>query len=168
MIKFKSPVNTISDGGAPIHLDDFLDIQDTQARYGITNLESIQLGNNGIIVQGVEVTGVGPYNISSGYVYLDGDLRLMPSTNIAALNGYIVADTDLVESRVFFDGNNNPIKVTKRAKWQAGSPAMGFDGISIAILTVSGSAGNDFLLANYTRGIPIRGIICGIIIHIFH
>lgn len=159
MIKLKSPVGTISDGGAPIYLDDLIDIQDTQARYGITHLKSIQLNNNGIVVEGIGVSGAGPYNLAQGYVYLDGDLRFFPSTNIAALNGYIVADTDLVESRIFFDGSNNPVKVTKRAKWQAGGLAMGFDGINIITYTAATSEGYSYSLSNYTRGVPYGGII---------
>lgn len=159
MIKIISPASSLLDGGFPLYYDDLADIQDTQARYGISHFKSISLYNNGIITEGLSVTGVGPYNISQGYVYLDGDLRFFPSTNIAALNGYIVADTDLVESRVFFDGNNNPVKVTKRAKWQAGSPAMGFDGISIFYLTNISGAGADFFLSNFTRGVPTGGII---------
>lgn len=159
MIKFKSPVGTISDGGAPLYLDDFVDIQDTQARYGISYLEYISLNNNGIIVDGMSITGAGPYTIQPGYIYLDDDLRFFPSTNIATLTGYIVVDTDLVESRVFFDGNNNPIKVTKRAKWQAGAPAMGFDGVNVATLTSITGAGNDYKLGQFVRGVPKGGII---------
>ena len=159
MKKIISPVGSQSDGGFPFYLDDLIDLQETQARYGISHFKSIILNNNGIITEGLSVTGVGPYNISQGYVYLDGDLRFFPSTSIATLTGYIVADTDLVESRVFFDGNNNPVKVTKRAKWQAGSPAMGFDGISIFYLTNISGAGADFFLSNFTRGVPTGGII---------
>lgn len=159
MIKFKSPVGTISDGGAPLYLDDFVDIQDTQARYGISYLEYISLNNNGIIVDGMSITGAGPYTIQPGYIYLDDDLRFFPSTNIATLTGYIVVDTDLVESRVFFDGNNNPIKVTKRAKWQAGAPAMGFDGVNVATLTSITGSGNDYKLGQFVRGVPKGGII---------
>lgn len=158
MKKLVSPVSSFANGGVPIYIDDFVTIQDETSRYGKAFLKSISLNNNGIILDGMAISGVGPYTIADGYVYLDGEVRFFPSTNIAALTGYIVVDTDSVESRIFFDGATNPVITTKRAKWQAGAPAMGFDGISVATLSTP-IIGNPFKLTEFTRGVPINGII---------
>ena len=158
MKKIVSPESSFANGGVPIYIDDFVTIQDETSRYGKAFLKSISLNNNGIILDGMAISGVGPYTIADGYVYLDGEVRFFPSTNIAALTGYIVVDTDSVESRIFFDGATNPVITTKRAKWQAGAPAMGFDGISVATLSTP-IIGNPFKLTEFTRGVPINGII---------
>lgn len=158
MKKIVSPESSFANGGVPVYIDDFLTIQDETSRYGKTFLKNISLNNNGIILDGMAISGVGPYTIADGYVYLDGEVRFFPSTNIAALTGYIVVDTDSVESRIFFDGATNPVITTKRAKWQAGAPAMGFDGISVATLSTP-IIGNPFKLTEFTRGVPINGII---------
>jgi hypothetical protein len=114
MKKLVSPVSSFANGGVPIYIDDFVTIQDETSRYGKAFLKSISLNNNGIILDGMAISGVGPYTIADGYVYLDGEVRFFPSTNIAALTGYIVVDTDSVESRIFFDGATNPV-ITKSA-----------------------------------------------------
>src|SRR5687767_14712584 len=47
----------------------------------------------GLILTGCEVTGAGPYDISSGVVFLDGEFLIFPAYVGQALPKYIVPDT---------------------------------------------------------------------------
>lgn len=104
MKKLKS---TIPNGGAPLGefpvLRELFNVEIWDAMEAILN--SVTDGQTeGVILSGCEVTGAGPYDISAGLVYLDGEILRFDAVTGQTLTKYIRKATVTSEGGQFADG----------------------------------------------------------------
>lgn len=83
-----------SDGGRKIFNEDLIDIQEH-----LISIQNIFVAENPFVLGGVEFTSTGAnlYDVTEGYIWLDGKIRFFPSTSIDVSSPlYInVLDTDI-------------------------------------------------------------------------
>lgn len=106
-------------GGAPVFDDDLLSIFNSEIWSCIQAILSpFDADTEGIIVSGCTVSGTGPYNISSGFVYLNGEFMLFPGatgiTFSSAIN--ITPKTPTNDVRTFADSTTATVAVDKQAE----------------------------------------------------
>lgn len=127
MKKLIVPVST----GGLILSDDILETVFNQEIW--TALESIlqsvapssSSGNVGVIVSGCQVTGSGPYNCSSGIVYMNGQFMALSGFTGLTLPQYIVPATLTVISKTFANGVPTPTINQQDASVTASLPGSG-------------------------------------------
>ena len=117
MKRFQNP---ISDGGAPIFLDDLIsnDVETYKA------IASIVSGfNEVVILSGCELSNVtvGSFDVSAGVVFIDGEIRESPAYS-GPYPIYLEPSADVVITRDFEDGTTEDVFVTKSAVYTAALP----------------------------------------------
>jgi hypothetical protein len=143
MKKFTATAN----GGAPIHSDDRRTIFNEEFWDVIEGLFSPYLTDTqGIIVSGCVISGGGPYDISEGIVFLDGEFMRLPAQTGQTLPKYIKAATAVNDSRTFADGSTGTMAVTKSAELAGSAPGTQY----IAITSITDP--DDRRWINYDTG----------------
>lgn len=117
-----------TNGGAPINLDDFKGVFNLEIWDGILGLlYGFNGDTEGVVVSGCVVSGSGPYNLSAGIVYLNGEMMRLPATNGITLSGTtcIKPDTQVNESRTFEDSSSQILFATQSAIVSSSLPGAG-------------------------------------------
>lgn len=126
----KKFINPIPLGGMPVHTNRFQNELNIEIWSAIESIiqgvsDPSASGNVGVIVSGVKVTGGGPYNISSGIVYLSGQFMYYPGASGVALPQYVLPATLVNISKVFADGASKNLITQQDAVIQSGVPGGG-------------------------------------------
>lgn len=118
-------------GGAPVFKNDLRDIFQTELWDIIEALlYPYTLGSEGIILSGCNVTGSGPYTISPGLVYLDGEYFRYAGETGLTLPRYIQQNpSQVLDNRTFADSTVHTVALTKEAG-SAPTPAGGIQNIN--------------------------------------
>jgi len=137
----KKIVSPLANGGAPWSDDYLLTIQD-QLYLALESLLSgivptTATGNVGVIISGCLVTGTGPYNCSSGIVYLNGTFMYFPGFSAQTLPQYIVPNTPIVVTDTWGNGTVNNFTSDQQATYQNTVPGSG----QYLSLTTAGNQG---------------------------
>jgi microcystin-dependent protein len=120
----KRYLNPISDGGAPIFLDDLIS-SDSET---YTALNAIVSGfGEPVVLSGCELSNINPVgftvDISAGVVFIDGEVRESPAYS-GSYPVYLEPSADLIETRDFEDGTTEDVFVTKSAIYSASLPGV--------------------------------------------
>jgi hypothetical protein len=119
MKKFTSSGN----GGAPVHKEDLRTIFNDELWDVLESMFSQHLtSTEGVIVSGCVISGGGPYDISEGIVFLDGEFMRLPAQTGQTLPKYIKAAASVNDTRTFADGSSGVVAVTKAAELAGSSP----------------------------------------------
>lgn len=122
----KKITQSATTGGAPIYLDDFKDVFNDEIWDAMQALLApFDSDTEGIILSGCVVSGAGPYDISAGIVYLDGEFRRFAAQTGVSLPQYIKAATDVNTTRTFEDTTIKTLYVTKSADIDSSAPGSG-------------------------------------------
>jgi hypothetical protein len=113
-------------GGAPVDAADLKKIFNDDLYSAIEGILSpFSLTTEGIIVSGCIISGGGPYNISAGVVYLNGEFMALPAQTGVSLPQYIQPDTVVSDTRTFADSTTHEVASTKSAKVGGSAPGSG-------------------------------------------
>lgn len=128
MKKLVSPGNG---GGAPLHLDDFVRLQDEGAKPFQELCKAIN-GGNPFIISGCVVTGPvsSNYAISEGYIYINGDILHYPGTSATTMPATIYEDTPVPTLRPFFDAVQRQILEERVLVLTTGAAPIGVERIT--------------------------------------
>lgn len=113
-------------GGAPVYDDDLLDIFNSEIWGAMQAIFSpYDSDTEGVIVSGCVISGSGPYNISAGIVYLNGEFMRINAFTSLSLPFYIQPDTVTTEPRTFADSTVNAVITVKIATVGGSAPGSG-------------------------------------------
>jgi hypothetical protein len=120
-------VNPIPGGGAPLSTETVDDLVTTEIWDAIESTYSEFEGDTeGIIISGCIISGsVGNYNISAGFVFLNGEIMRLPSQTGVALPQYIVPVATSYETAIFNDGDSKNLIEVKVAGLAVSAPGAG-------------------------------------------
>jgi len=109
--------NPIPDGGAPLNnnrLNTELNLEFWDTIEGL--MSRFLSDSEGVILTGCVITGGGPYNISAGIVFLNGEFMRLPAQTGVTLPTYIQPDAVNNITKQFADGANKTLIIEKAAK----------------------------------------------------
>lgn len=113
-------------GGAPLNKNDLKTIFNDEIWSATEAILSPFIADTeGIIVSGCIITGGGPYSISAGIVFLNGEFMRLPAQTGLSLPQYIIPSTPVGDSRVFGDGTTQVVAVNKSAIASGSLPGSG-------------------------------------------
>lgn len=113
-------------GGGPVTKQDLRDIFNSEFWDVIQGtMSSYDADTQGIILSGCIISGGGPYAMTAGIVYLNGEFMRMPAVASMSLPQYIQPDTPVNDDRVFADTTTHTVAVTKSAKIASSAPGSG-------------------------------------------
>lgn len=120
-------------GGAPFTKEDMRTVFNDEIWSAMqAMLSPFNADTEGIIVSGCVVSGGGPYDISAGIVYLDGEFMRLPAATGQTLPKYIAAAAAVNDARTFADGTNNTLFITKAAELVGSAPGTQYVAITTA------------------------------------
>lgn len=122
----KKIVTTTTPGGAPIRLPDFKTTFNDEIWDAMQALLSgYDADTEGLIVSGCVISGAGPYNMTAGIVYLNGEFMRIEAQTGLSLPQYIQPDSTVDTSRQFEDNTTQVLFQEKSATVDGSAPGAG-------------------------------------------
>lgn len=119
-------INPVPAGGAPINNEQLNDIFQIEIHDCIEALLSpFDADVQGVIVSGCVITGGGPYAISAGVVYLNGEFMRLPAATGQTLPKYIAAKAISYVTKTFADQVTKNLIEVKEAELLGAAPGAG-------------------------------------------
>ncbi len=110
-------------GGAPVNQEDLRTVFNDEIWDAIEALLSpFSADTEGVIVSGCVISGGGPYDISAGIVYLNGEFMRLAAATGQTLPKYIAPATAVNDNRVFADQTTKTLFITKGAELVGSAP----------------------------------------------
>jgi hypothetical protein len=113
-------------GGMPINQGDMREVFNSEIWDAMEALlYTFDADTQGVIVSGCVISGSGPYDISEGIVYLNGEFMRLPAATGQTLPKYIAPAAAVNDNRVFADTTTKTAFITKSAELVGSAPGVG-------------------------------------------
>ncbi len=120
-------ITSVADlGGGPVTKEDLRTVFNDELWDAIEAILGMFSANTeGVIVSGCVISGGGPYDITAGIVYLNGEYMRLPALTGQTLPKYIAPATAVNDNRLFSDATTHALYITKSAELVGSAPGAG-------------------------------------------